>query len=179
MKIASMSCDLDNQWSYMKTFGDSEWQGYPSYFGIVIPRILDILDRFGLKITFFVVGLDADLEKNHAFLKSVSKAGHEIGNHSYRHEQWLHQYSESEVVEEITGAEVAIERATGVKPVGFRGPGFVTSLPVLNTLIRRGYLYDASSFPTYLGPIIRAYYFHNVKMDSEEKEKSSKSVKPC
>ncbi len=66
---ASISLDLDNQWSYMKTHGDSGWDKFPSYFDIVIPRVLDILDKLSLKITFFIVGKDAALEKNRDALK--------------------------------------------------------------------------------------------------------------
>ena len=55
--IASLSLDLDNEWSYLKTHGDPGWETLPSYLDIVIPRVLDILARRKLRITFFVVGL--------------------------------------------------------------------------------------------------------------------------
>ena len=80
---ASLSLDLDNQWSYMKTHGDPGWESFPSYLDTAVPRILDFLAERNLKITFFVVGQDAALEKNHAALKSLATAGHEIGNHSF------------------------------------------------------------------------------------------------
>lgn len=63
--IASLSLDLDNQWSYMKTHGDEGWEMFPSYLDILIPRVLKFLDERHLKITFFVVGQDAALEKMH------------------------------------------------------------------------------------------------------------------
>ena len=34
---ASISLDLDNQWSYMKIHGDEGWDSYPSYFDIFVP----------------------------------------------------------------------------------------------------------------------------------------------
>ena len=40
-------------------------------------------------------------------------------------------------------------------------------------LSRRGYLYDASTFPTFLGPLARAYYFWTAKLSREEREKRS------
>ena len=58
---ASLSLDLDNQWSYMKTHGDAGWQSYPSYLDAVVPRILEFLATRGLTITFFIVGQDAAL----------------------------------------------------------------------------------------------------------------------
>ncbi len=99
--IASLSLDLDNQWSYMKTHGDIGWETFPSYLDIVIPRVLDFLKDRNLKITFFIVGQDAALEKNHDALRLLTEAGHEVGNHSFNHEPWLHQYSEESVESEI------------------------------------------------------------------------------
>jgi peptidoglycan/xylan/chitin deacetylase (PgdA/CDA1 family) len=90
--VASLSLDLDNQWSYMKTHGDAGWDAYPSYLDIVVPRVLEFLAARGLRITFFVVGQDAALERNRDALAALSAAGHEIGNHSFRHEPWLHLY---------------------------------------------------------------------------------------
>ena len=54
--LCSLSLDLDNQWSYMKTHGDSGWEEFPSYLDILIPYLLDILEKLKLKITFFIVG---------------------------------------------------------------------------------------------------------------------------
>ena len=165
---ASISLDLDNQWAYMKTHGD-EWKSFPGYLDLVVPRILDFLRQQELQITFFVVGQDAALERNHAALKSIAEAGHEIGNHSFRHEPWLHLYGEDELVHEIQSAEEAIYEATGKRPVGFRGPGFSFTRPLLNLLAERGYLYDASTFPTFLGPVARAYYFYKSRFNRSEK----------
>ena len=106
--FASLSLDLDNQWSYMKTHGDAGWESFPSYLDIVCPRVVDFLEARDLTITFFIVGQDAALEKNHDALSMLSKAGHEIGNHSFHHEPWLHLYSEQEVKDELQRAENAI-----------------------------------------------------------------------
>lgn len=170
---ASMSLDLDNQWSYMKTHGDAGWESFPSYLDLVVPRVLEILERHQLKTTFFIVGQDAALDKNKNALRSIADAGHEIGNHSFHHEPWLHLYSPDQVRAEIAQAEDAIETATGVRPTGFRGPGFSVSQEVLRTLKERGYQYDASTFPTFLGPLARAYYFFNARLSKEERKKRS------
>ena len=172
--IASLSLDLDNKWSYMKTHGDSGWETFPSYLDILIPRVLKFLEERKLTITFFVVGQDAALEKNQLFLKSLAAAGHEIGNHSFNHEPWLHLYSDQEIESELARAEAHIEQATGRKPIGFRGPGFSCSDATLRVLARRGYKYDASTFPTFLGPLARAYYFMTTQLTSEEKAERKK-----
>ncbi len=166
--IASLSLDLDNKWSYMKTHGDAGWDAYPSYFDVLVPRVLDLLRKHDLTITFFVVGQDAVIEKNAAALASLSAAGHEIGNHSFKHEPWLHLYTDTEIETELRSAQEAIEKITGYRPTGFRGPGFSCSQAVLTTLKRLGYGYDASTFPTFLGPLGRLYYFMHSSLSKDE-----------
>ncbi len=166
---ASLSLDADNQWSYMKIHGDDGWESFPSYLDLLAPRALDLLARRGLRITFFVVGQDAALPENRDALGALSAAGHEIGNHSFRHEPWLHRYSDAELDEELTRAEDAIEDATGFHPVGFRGPGYSLSSTTLRVLVRRGYEYDASTLPTYVGPLARAYYFRTAELTVEQR----------
>jgi peptidoglycan-N-acetylglucosamine deacetylase len=167
--LAAISLDLDNQWTYMKIHGDEGWETYPSYFNIFIPHALDILDELELKITFFIVGKDAESEDNRKYLKMITERGHEVGNHSYNHESWLQSYSYEDIEKEIVAAELAIERATGQEPKGFRGPGFSWSKNLLSVLESRGYLYDASTLPTYLGPLARLYYFRKSDLSKEEK----------
>ena len=166
--IASLSLDLDNKWSYMKTHGDPGWESLPSYLDIVVPRVLQILKEERLTITFFIVGLDAAQPASQPVLRSIADAGHEVGNHSFKHEPWLHLYSDAELEQEMTNAETAIQQATGQMPKGFRGPGFSFSPQLLTLLARRGYQYDASTFPTFLGPLARAYYFAKSSLSQEQ-----------
>ena len=168
--FASMSLDLDDQWSYMKVHGDEGWEQFPSYLDIVVPFFLDLLDEMDIKITFFIVGQDAAIEKNHQVLKSIVERGHEIGNHSFHHESWLKTYSKEKIEEEISKAEEAIFQATGKKTRCFRGPGFSWSNDLLETLQKRNYTFDASILPTYISPLMRMYYFWNSKLTKEEKE---------
>jgi peptidoglycan/xylan/chitin deacetylase (PgdA/CDA1 family) len=168
--LGSLSLDLDNEWAYIKTHGDPAWQSFPSYLDVVVPRFLDVLASLGQRITVFVVGQDAALEKNRAALAAISAAGHEIGNHSFHHEPWLQHYTDEQIEAEILSAADAIARATGVRPLGFRGPGFSLSRPTLETLVRHGYRYDCSTFPTYIGPLARAFYFMTAKLTPEERE---------
>jgi peptidoglycan/xylan/chitin deacetylase (PgdA/CDA1 family) len=167
---ASLSLDLDNQWSYLKTHGSPEWKEFPSYLDVAVPRILDFLRARNLAITFFIVGQDAALEKNRDALRSLATAGHEIGNHSFNHEPWLHLYSEADLDAELARAEEHIEKATGVRPIGFRGPGFSLSGATLRVLAKRGYQYDCTVFPNVLNPLARAYFFATSNLSKEERE---------
>lgn len=168
--LASISLDLDDQWTYMKVHGDEGWENFPSYLDIFLPLILDTLDKLNLKITFFIVGQDAILEKNIDLLRSIAERGHEVANHSFRHESWLKTYSKVEIEREIIEAEEAIFKATGKQPKMFRGPGFSWSGDLLEVLEKRNYIFDASLLPTYMSPLMRQYYFWKSKLSKEEKE---------
>jgi peptidoglycan/xylan/chitin deacetylase (PgdA/CDA1 family) len=167
---ASLSLDLDNQWSYLKTHGDKGWESFPSYLDVLVPRVLDFLQKRSLQITFFVVGQDAALEKNQEALSSISARGHEIGNHSFSHEPWLHLYDAQRVEQEIRSAEEYLEKVTGQRTIGFRGPGFSFTDETRRVLEQRGYLYDASTFPTFLGPLARIYYFFHSNLVGRDKK---------
>lgn len=168
--LASVSLDADNLWSYLKTHGEEGWESRPTYLDRFSPLVLESLNRLGIQITFFIVGVDAEFAENRVALRSLVEHGHEIGNHSHQHEPWLHLYSRSRLEEEVQRAEDAIGEATGARPVGFRGPGFSWSPVLLQVLASQGYGFDASTFPTYLGPATRAYYFWTAKLSEEEKE---------
>ena len=89
--MASISLDLDDKWTYLKSNGDASWKKYPSYLPEILPRIFNYLQKHQQKITFFLVGKDAELERNHHWFKQIVNKGHEVGNHSYHHDQWMHK----------------------------------------------------------------------------------------
>jgi hypothetical protein len=169
-RIASLSLDLDNKWSYLKTHGSDAWREFPSYLDTAVPRILEFLRSFDVRITFFIIGQDAALEKNRRALQMIAAAGHEIASHSFNHEPWLHLYDDAQIVADLEKAEQAILDVTGVRVNGFRGPGFSLSKGVLTILKDRGYLYDATVFPNILNPFARAYFFARSNLSAEEKE---------
>ena len=168
---ASLSLDLDNKWSYLKTHGNPAWSDYPSYLPSVVPRILELLRDLDLRITFFIVGRDAAAPEHAAVMRAIVDAGHEVGNHSHSHEPWFHRYDDATVEREIADAEDAIAEATGVRPNGFRGPGYSLSAKLLDVLASRGYAFDASTLPTFIGPLARAYYFMTSRLEPEERAK--------
>jgi peptidoglycan/xylan/chitin deacetylase (PgdA/CDA1 family) len=170
---ASVSLDLDDLWSYLRTRGDPSWQSRPSYLSDFLPRALQVMDRIGVKITFFVVGFDAARKENHPHLRAIVERGHEIGNHSFSHECWLHRYSTAELEADISNAEEALHAATGQQPRGFRGPGFSWSAELFEVLARRHYIYDASTFPTFLGPLARLYFLASTRLTPAEREERS------
>lgn len=170
---ATLSLDLDNLWSYMKTGAVDGWQDYPSYFDVAVPRLLELFDRYGLRVTVFVVGQDAALKKNAEALAAIAAAGHEIANHSFHHDVALNRYADNEIERDFIDAEAAIVSATGISPRGFRGPGFALNSTILNLLAARGYRYDASTFPAFTGPAARAYYSLRSGFDKTQRRERS------
>lgn len=152
---ASISVDLDNLWAYQRTHGDPAWERLGSYLHIAVPRMLEAFDEARCTATVFIVGADAARADADQLLEPIAARGHEVGNHSFGHACWLHR-SEPEVIgQELSRADAAIRSATGLSPVGFRGPGFVWSAALLAAVLDRGYRFDASTLPTFIGPLAR------------------------
>lgn len=94
-------------------------------------QILDILDKYDAKATFFVIGENAD--KYRDIVKEEYDRGHEIGNHTYTHPD-LKKISASEFLEEIKKTKEIIEEITGETPVLFRPPGGYLNNSIVNEL---------------------------------------------
>lgn len=152
---ASVSLDLDNLWAYLKTHGDPAWRSRPSFLDTAVPRVLDLFAEHRLTATVFVVGADAERDDGARAVASLAAAGHEIGNHSWGHEPWLHRYDRVRLTEELERTEEAIVAAGAPRPRGFRGPGFSVTPTLLALLAERGYAYDTSTLPTWIGPLAR------------------------
>ncbi|MBB5851302.1 polysaccharide deacetylase family protein [Amycolatopsis umgeniensis] len=156
--LASVSVDLDNLWAYLKTHGDPAWRRYPSFLPSAVPRLVELLGEHRLTTTVFAVGADVVREDGAKAVNEIAAAGHEIGNHSFGHEPWLHRYSRDRLEEELRRTEDAIVLAGAPLPAGFRGPGFSVTRELVEVLVDRGYSYDASTLPTWIGPLARAYH---------------------
>ncbi|MEU4251436.1 polysaccharide deacetylase family protein [Amycolatopsis sp. NPDC026612] len=165
--LASVSVDLDNLWAYLKTHGDPGWRDRPSFLPSAVPRLLEILGGQGLTTTVFVVGADVVLEDGAKAVAEIAAAGHEVANHSFGHEPWLHRYSRDRLEDELSRTEDAITAAGAPRPSGFRGPGYSVTRELIELLAERGYAYDASTLPTWIGPLARAYHNRTAKTSDE------------
>ena len=86
-------------------------------------QILDVLDRYNVKATFFVIGENA--RKHPEILKKTYEAGHEIGNHTYDHKS-IYKLSGVAVADEVDKCSETIESIIGSTPTLFRPPeGFM------------------------------------------------------
>jgi peptidoglycan/xylan/chitin deacetylase (PgdA/CDA1 family) len=84
-----------------------------------LPRLLSLLDELGLRATFFVEGLNAELYPD--ALRELDAAGHEVAFHGWEHEPWGGLEPERERALFARGVEAF--GALGLRPAGFRPPG--------------------------------------------------------
>lgn len=98
--------------------------------------LIDILDKFKVKTTFFVVG--GWVDKYPESVKQLSDAGHEIMNHSDTHPH-MTQISEEKIRAEVAACDEKIEKITGVKPILFRAPYGDYDNKVVQTLRETGH----------------------------------------
>lgn len=106
-----------------------------------VPRILKLLDRYGLPATFFV---PADTARRHpTVVKEIHARGHEIGHHGDVHESPAHLDlgAERRVLE--AGLQT-LEALTGERPRGYRSPAWDLSPNSLALLSEYGFLWDSS-----------------------------------
>ena len=82
-------------------------------------QLIDIIAKYDVKATFFVVGDWVD--KYPESVKQLSDAGHEVMNHSNKHPH-MPELSQEKMRAEITECNNKIEAITGVKPILFRAP---------------------------------------------------------
>ena len=82
-------------------------------------EILDILDEYDIKATFFVIGKCC--KRYPSTLKRIYDSGHEIGNHTYSHPH-LSRTSLSKIKDEIEATDAEVYGITGMHTGLFRPP---------------------------------------------------------
>ena len=105
------------------------------------PNLFDLLGRHRIRATFFIEGWNG--EHHPEAVREIVARGHELGMHGWVHEPWKPLAADAEAAL-ATRATEALQRAAGVRPLGFRAPGGERSPHTEQTLLRLGYLYDAS-----------------------------------
>lgn len=85
----------------------------------VTPRVLSILKKHNAKATFYMLG--RSVEEAPTTAKAVAKAGHEIGNHSYKHAN-LSTMTPAQAYKDITKTNNIIKKHTGAEPLTIRPP---------------------------------------------------------
>lgn len=101
------------------------------------PQILDILDKYHIKATFFMVG--KEMIKYPDVVKEVVKRGHVIGNHTYTHPHDIELDTRAQMKQELENCEKVIEQLTGKRTHLFRSPRGLVDSTVFMIANEEGY----------------------------------------
>jgi peptidoglycan/xylan/chitin deacetylase (PgdA/CDA1 family) len=139
----ALSFDSDHETNELrdggKSIGRLAWGQYGNRVGV--PRIAALLQRHGVKATFYVPAVAALTHPDEQ--RALVAAGHEIGIHGWIHELNSVLPYEAERDLMMRAAET-LERITGVRPVGLRTPSWDFSPNTLRIEAEMGLLYDSS-----------------------------------
>jgi peptidoglycan/xylan/chitin deacetylase (PgdA/CDA1 family) len=108
---------------------------------VAVPRLLQILARQEVRGTFFIPGFTAESYPD--VVRQIVDGGHEVAHHGYLHEpmQGIDAATEASYLDR--GLE-ALEKVSGVRPVGYRAPWWELNWHSPALLADRGFLYDSS-----------------------------------
>jgi peptidoglycan/xylan/chitin deacetylase (PgdA/CDA1 family) len=107
---------------------------------VAVPLILELLERHGLRATFFVPGRVA--ERHTRRVQQIVAAGHELGHHGYTHTTPA-ALTPGEEEDELVRAREILE-GFGTRVVGYRSPGWDFSPETLALLERHGFRYSSN-----------------------------------
>jgi len=105
-----------------------------------VHRLLDILERHGVRGTFPVTGITAEWYPE--VVEAIASRGHEVAVHGYRHIPLFNLDADEERAE-IEAATTAVANALGSRPVGWRSPQYTTTVNTIRILTELGYLYNS------------------------------------
>jgi peptidoglycan/xylan/chitin deacetylase (PgdA/CDA1 family) len=101
------------------------------------PGILDSLDQYGVKATFFEIG--RNMVKHPDIVKEVLRRGHVIGNHTYTHPHNIEADTQAQISSELERCEKVIEKMTGRRAHLFRPPRGLVDGTVFTVAEEQGY----------------------------------------
>jgi peptidoglycan/xylan/chitin deacetylase (PgdA/CDA1 family) len=116
---------------------------------LVTQQVLDILERYQVKATFFHIGDNA--MQHPELCREIIERGHAIENHSQRHKLYFSLLGSSGTMREITDGQETISRITGIRPQFFRAPAGLRNPflePVLSRLGLRLVSWSVRAFDT-------------------------------
>ena len=149
VRLAAVSVDLDEIHHYFEIHGLPVPTGPEAslVYDAAIDRLRALSEAGGFPLTLFAIGRDLERASARAKLREAADEGHEIGNHSLDHRYDLVRLGRTEISRQIREGADAIEAACGIRPVGFRAPGYTVTDEVFSVLEEEGVAYDASVFP--------------------------------
>lgn len=125
-----------------------EWKGRYDYLTTPTNRVLDMLDEYKIKATFFIV---ADITRHYpGLVEEVAKRGHEIACHGLHHACKINPGTKKSLItpqefeERTSQAKQMLEKASGQEVIGYRAPSAYIAGWMLDSLEKLGFKYDSS-----------------------------------
>jgi peptidoglycan-N-acetylglucosamine deacetylase len=147
-RVAAISVDLDEIPCYADIHGlePPDPEAAHAIYRKALVRFERLFSDLQIPATFFVVGRDLIEERNAALIAHLHGQGHEIANHSADHPYDMIRKQRGQLRDQVARGADAIERVTGVRPVGFRAPGYSVSDTLFEVLQEQSVRYDSSLF---------------------------------
>lgn len=126
-----------------------DWPKYESRVVANTMKIVDLLDEYDTKGTFFILGWVAEHFPD--LVKKIHSAGHEIASHGYSH-RLIYDMSPEQFRDDVVRSKNMLEELTGESVLGYRAASYSIikeSLWALDILLEEGFKYDSSIFPIY------------------------------
>ncbi len=107
-----------------------------------LPWLIETLDKFDIKATFFISGEIASLFSD--YIVEIRHREHEIASHAYSHRLSFENLTYDELKSDIVRSQEALAKITDEQPFGFRTPQFRFNKNLLQVLGEAGFKYDSS-----------------------------------
>jgi peptidoglycan-N-acetylglucosamine deacetylase len=148
-RLCCVSVDVDGIDHYLAI------HGLPSAGGTVsglahtlgVRRLCVLSQELEIPLTWFVIARDTNNQEFVGSLKSAIEHGHEIANHTLDHRYDLVRLPPDLQALQVEKAQDMLEQSFGVRPLGFRAPGYTVTDSLLDVLESNHLLYDSSVFP--------------------------------
>ncbi|MEO7886796.1 MAG: polysaccharide deacetylase family protein [Polaromonas sp.] len=101
---------------------------------LVTPKVLDVLDRYAVRATFFCVGEKAS--RYPELCRELTRRGHAVENHSQNHRHWFALTGPRSMLRELQAAQDTLTQLTGQRPLFFRAPAGLRN-PFLDPVLAR------------------------------------------
>ncbi len=155
----------------------AEWEKFPSYLDVCVPRFLEFFKTRGWKITVFVVGQDARVPNLATYYAPSPRLDTRLETTRSTTNRGCTLYDDEKLDRELRTVTTPLPKQRATFPPAsaariqlFRQRSCGGSL--------NGYDYDASTFPTFIGPLARLYYFMASRLSKEQKRNASCCLGP-
>lgn len=148
--VSAFTVDVEDYFhveAFRNVVDPADWESMEQRVEPNTRRLLDLLDGFGVKGTFFVLGWVA--ERRPDLVRDIHSAGHELAIHGYDHRP-ITMMTPTAFREDLRRAKGIVEDLTGARVLGYRAPTYSVvreTLWALDVMIDEGLGYDSSIFP--------------------------------